>query len=198
MIIVEPAIVSEDIFDECFVCDLAACKGACCVEGSSGAPLEKEEADRLREVYPKVKSLLRPEGIAAIDEMGLCHEDDDGDLVTPLVGDKGECAYVIFDDKGIAKCGIEKAWHEGLINWRKPISCHLYPIRLTPLGDYIGVNYHRWPVCAPACECGSKLKVPVYRFLREPLIRGFGEEWYGQLEEAARIHKSGLSDFESS
>jgi hypothetical protein len=182
MIIVGKALVSEEIFEEHFVCDLAACKGACCVEGESGAPLNQEELPQLEAAYPHVKSYLRPEGIAAIDKKGLYELDSDGDFVTPLVGRHGECAFAIFDPDGTAKCGLEKAYLDGKTEWKKPISCHLYPIRLADLGEYIGVNYHRWPICAPACECGSKLQVPVYRFLREPLIRQFGSDWYEELE----------------
>lgn len=191
MIIVGNAIVSEEIFEVHFVCDLSACRGICCVEGSSGAPLEDDERERLREVFPVVKPYLRPEGIEAIERKGLFHQDEDGDLVTPLIGDHGECAYVLFDSDGTAKCGIERAYLNGKTSWRKPISCHLYPIRLTKLGEYIGVNYHRWAICDPACVCGSRLKVPVYRFLREPLIRVFGENWYTDLEEVARIYAAG-------
>lgn len=189
MIIVGNELVSEEIFDEQFVCDLQACKGACCVEGASGAPLEPEETDRLREVFPAVKSMLRPEALKVIEEKGLFETDEDGDIVTPLIGRHGECAYVIFDGQGIAKCALEMAYSEGKTEWKKPISCHLYPIRLTRLADYTGVNYHRWPVCAPACECGSRLAVPVFRFLREPLIRRFGEDWYAELELIYSVRK---------
>jgi Protein of unknown function (DUF3109) len=183
MIIIGDTLVSEEILEEKFVCDLNACKGACCIEGSSGAPLNADELQELEDVYEDVKPYMRAEGIRAIEELGLYQVDEDNDLVTTLVEGNKECAFVIFDDSGIAKCALEKAYNEGKTQWKKPISCHLYPIRLQKLTAYTGVNYHRWQVCKPACECGSKLNVPVYRFLKEPLVRKFGIEWYGLLEE---------------
>jgi hypothetical protein len=182
MIIVGQTLVSEEIFEEKFVCDLQACKGACCVEGESGAPLNEDELERLEEVYDASKEYMVPEGIAVVEEKGFFEVDVDGDLVTPLIGSGGVCAYAYFEADGTAKCALEKAYLEGKTSWKKPISCHLYPIRLAKLSEYIAVNYHRWPICKPACECGSKLNVPVYRFLREPLIRQFGEAWYEELE----------------
>lgn len=182
MIIVGETLVSEEILEEQFVCDLHACKGACCIEGSSGAPLTTEETDKLEEIYDAVRPYMREEGIRAIEEQGLFQVDEDNDLVTTLVDGNKECAFVIFDESGIAKCALEKAYNEGQTDWKKPISCHLYPIRLQKLTAYTGVNYHRWQVCNPACDCGQKLKVPVYKFLKEPLIRRFGDAWYEELE----------------
>lgn len=189
MIIVGEAIISEEIFDQHFVCDLSACKGACCVEGESGAPLDADEISKLEEVYEDVKPYMTKAGINAIEKEGLYQMDHDGDLVTTLVYEHAECAFVYYDETQTAKCALEKAYLEGKTTWKKPISCHLYPIRLTNLQEYIGVNYHRWPICAPACECGSKLQVPVYKFLKEPLIRKFGEEWYQMLEEVYALWK---------
>jgi hypothetical protein len=183
MILIKDTLVSEEIFETEFVCDLNACKGACCIEGSSGAPLEAEETGILEEICDRVKPYLRPEGIAVIEEKGLYEMDHDGDLVTPLIGENGACAFVVFDKAGIAKCGIEQAYLDGKINWRKPISCHLYPIRLQGLTEYTAVNYHKWQVCEPACSCGKQLGVPVFRFLKDPLIRKFGEDWYQEAEE---------------
>jgi hypothetical protein len=190
MIIVGNALVSEEIFDERFVCDLNACKGACCVEGSSGAPLSEDELPMLREAFHAVKPMLSEDGLAAIEARGLYETDEDGDIVTPLIGHQGACAYVMYDADGTAKCAFERAYLDGKTSWKKPLSCHLYPIRLTQLRDYVGVNYHRWPICAPACECGTRLNVPVFRFLREPLIRKFGEEWYQELETIYEFRKS--------
>ena len=190
MIIIGEALVSEEIFEEHFVCDLNACKGACCVEGESGAPLESSEVEEIERAYDAAKEYMKPEGIEVIEKTGFFEVDVDGDLVTPLIGHHGECAYIFYDEQGIAKCALEKAYLEGKTSWKKPISCHLYPIRLTKLKEYIGVNYHRWPICKPACDCGSKLQVPVYRFLKEPLIRQFGAEWYTQLEEVYTIWKN--------
>lgn len=190
MIIIGETLVSEEIFEEYFVCDLNACKGACCIEGDSGAPLDPEELDELDRVFDEVKPHLRPEGIEALETKGLYEVDDDGDFVTTLVGDHGACAYVTYNDQGIAMCGLEKAFLEGKTSWKKPISCHLYPIRLSKLSEYVAVNYHRWGLCEPACACGAKLKVPVYRFLREPLIRRFGESWYEELLVVAEFYKT--------
>lgn len=185
MIAIDNTIVSEDLLDKKFVCDLNACKGACCVEGDSGAPLDEEEAHILDEVFEEVKPYMRPEGIAAVEEQGKYIVDIDGDLVTPLVDGK-ECAYVYFDEKNTALCAIEKAYKEGEINFQKPVSCHLYPVRITNYKDYDAVNYHAWDICNPACKCGSKLNVPVYKFVKAALIRKYGEDWYKQLELAAQ------------
>ena len=182
MIVIGETLVSEDIFEAFFVCDLQACKGACCVEGDSGAPLLESEVLQLEKYWPQVKSYLSEEYSNAVESQGVAVVDDDGELTTPLSGEHGPCAFVFYDDKGIAKCGYERLFLEGKSEWKKPISCHLYPIRLTKLKEYTGVNYHQWPICKPACECGSKLKVPVFRFLKEPLIRQFGKEWFDEAE----------------
>jgi hypothetical protein len=186
MIIVGNTLVSEDLFDQQFVCDLNACKGACCVEGESGAPLDHDELLKIEENLDAVKPFMRDEGIRALEQNGPYVVDDDGEFVTSLVGKHGACVFVNFDDKGIAKCALEQAFNAGATNWKKPISCHLYPVRLAKLTEYVAVNYHKWQVCEPACECGKSLKVPVYKFLKEPLIRKFGHEWYAELEAVAQ------------
>ena len=184
MIQIDDKLVSLNVFDQKFVCDLSACKGACCVEGDVGAPLEDEEAEKLDAIYNDVKPFLRPEGIAAIEEQGTFIRDEfDQEYVTPLVNNK-ECAYATFDKDGTAKCGIEQAYRAGKTDFLKPVSCHLYPIRVKKYTQFTAVNYDQWEICAPACDCGSKLNVPVYRFLKEPLIRKFGEDWYADLEGA--------------
>jgi len=185
MIIIGQTLVSEELLEEQFVCDLNACKGACCIEGESGAPLEQDELLKLEDSLEAARPYMRPEGIAVVDAEGPYTVDDDGDFVTSLVGKHGECAFVTFDEKGIAKCSLEQAYNDGRTSWKKPISCHLYPVRLAQLKEYVAVNYHRWQVCEPACACGKSLKVPVYKFLKEPLIRRFGEAWYSELEEVA-------------
>ncbi len=177
-------IVSEDIIAKDFVCNLSACKGACCIEGEAGAPLTQEEVGILKEIYPKVKPFLRPEGIASIEKQGTHIETDFDELETPLVEGK-ECAYVTFTDKGIASCGIEDAFNAGAIDFRKPISCHLYPIRIQEYSEFSAVNYHRWPICDDACTLGKELQVPVYKFVKAALIRKFGENWYTELEKVA-------------
>ena len=184
MIQIDDKLISEDLFSEEFVCNLAKCKGICCVEGDAGAPLEEDETKILDEIYPKIKSYLRPEGIQAIEEQGTYTLDFEGDLVTPLVNN-AECAYVIFDEKGYTKCAIEKAYEDGVIDWQKPISCHLYPIRITEYSNFSAINYHEWDICSDACTLGKELGVKVYQFLKKPLIRKYGEEFYQTLSEAA-------------
>jgi hypothetical protein len=188
MISIGNTLVSEELLEEKFVCDLTRCKGHCCVEGDSGAPLEKEELKQLEEVYPVVKEMLTEEGRKSIEEQGLYLIDGDGDYVTPLVGGYRECAFTVFDN-GIAKCGIEKAYLEGKVNFRKPVSCHLYPVRITRYRSYDAVNYERWSVCAPACKLGEHLKVPVYVFLKDSLTRKYGEKWYAELSLAAEVYQ---------
>lgn len=184
MIQIDDKLISEDLFSEEFVCNLAKCKGICCVEGDAGAPLDEDETKILDEIYPKIKSYLRPEGIQAIEEQGTYTLDFEGDLVTPLVNN-AECAYVIFDEKGYTKCAIEKAYEDGVIDWQKPISCHLYPIRITEYSNFSAINYHEWDICSDACTLGKELGVKVYQFLKKPLIRKYGEKFYQTLSEAA-------------
>ncbi len=185
MIAIQEALVSEDLLEKEFVCDLSRCKGACCVEGDAGAPLNLEEVDILQKIYQDVKPFLREEGQKAIEEQGTAVQDpSDGEWVTPLVNG-AECAYVIFDEKGVTKCGIEKAWEQGAVNWQKPVSCHLYPVRINHYTSYDAVNYHKWQICSPACDLGEQLKVPVYKFVKDALIRKYGTDWYQELEEVA-------------
>ncbi len=188
MIAIDNTLISEDVLEKKFVCDLNACKGACCVAGDSGAPLDKEELAILESVFDDVKPYMVKKGIKAIEKQGLYVIDGDGDYTTPLVSKGAECAFVFFDDKKIAKCAIEQAYNDGKIKWQKPISCHLYPIRIKKLKDYDAVNYDKWDVCKPACECGKKLNVPVYKFLKTPLIRKYGKNWFKQLEQSAQLY----------
>lgn len=176
-------IVSEDILEKEFVCNLSACKGACCVDGDAGAPLTLEETAILDAIYPKIKPFLRKEGIAAIEAQGTWTKDEDGELETPLIDDK-DCAYVIYDGK-TALCGIEQAYNQGIIDWKKPVSCHLYPIRVKDFSEFSAVNYDRWEICDDACSLGKELEVPVYKFVKEALIRKFGIDWYTELEKVA-------------
>ena len=186
MVQIEDKLISEDIFSEEFVCNLSKCKGACCVEGDAGAPLEKDELEILDRIFDKVKPYLTPEGVKALEEQGTWTTDpSDGMYVTPLVNN-AECAYVTFDDKGITKCGIEKAYEDGAVDWQKPISCHLYPIRITEYSTFSALNYHEWPICNDACTLGKELQVPVYKFLKTPLVRKYGEEFYDTLSDVAQ------------
>ncbi len=180
-------IISEEILEKEFVCNLSACKGACCVDGDAGAPLTREETQILVDLYPKVKPFLRPEGIQAIEEQGAFVIGTDGEFETTLIDGK-DCAYVIFDDQ-TALCGIEQAYNEGIVNWKKPVSCHLYPIRVKEYSDFAAVNYHKWHICSDACSLGKELQVPVYKFVKEALVRKFGEQWYEELEKVAEEMK---------
>ena len=178
-------IVSEDLIEKDFVCNLSKCKGECCVSGVAGAPLEKSEGYLLQEIYPKVKPFLRKEGISAIEQQGTSIKTNLGELETPLVNNS-ECAYLIFNENKIASCGIEEAYNTGVINWKKPISCHLYPVRVKAYSEFAAVNYHKWDICDDACSLGNELKVPVYKFVKEALIRKFGTNWYLELEKVAQ------------
>ena len=177
-------IVSEEILEKEFVCNLSACLGACCVDGDAGAPLDEEETKILAEIYPKIKSYLRPEGIKAIEEQGTHIVSEFGELETPLIEGK-DCAYVIFDGK-TALCGIEQAYNEGIVTWKKPVSCHLYPIRVKEYSDFSAVNYHKWHICSDACALGAELGVPVYQFVKEALVRKFGQQWFDELDKVAK------------
>jgi len=168
-------IVSEDILEKDFVCNLSACQGACCVDGDAGAPLTEDETKILEEIYPKIE---------AIERLGTWVVGTDQDLETPLIDNK-DCAYVIFDGK-TALCSIEQAYNQGIIDWKKPVSCHLYPIRVKDFTEFAAVNYDRWDICNPACSLGKELEVPVYKFVKEALIRKFGEDWYAELEKVAK------------
>ncbi len=183
MIEIGNEIVSFDVIEECFLCDIASCKGICCVEGDSGAPLTKEEVSYLEKILPIIWGDLSDKSKKIIEQQGVAYEDEEGEMVTSIVDDK-ECVFT-YEEDGIWKCAIEKAYREGKIDFKKPISCHLYPIRLQKFNRFTAVSYHKWDVCKEACYCGKKAKLPVYQFLKEPLIRRFGEEWYAELEEIA-------------
>jgi hypothetical protein len=183
MIEIDGKIVSCDIITERFLCDLGSCRGICCVEGNAGAPLETDEARVLAEEYPAYKRFMVAAGVEAVERQGFAVTDSDGDLVTPLVND-AECAFS-YNDGGVTLCAIEKAWAEGLTAFRKPISCHLYPIRVTKFGDgSMGLNYHRWAVCDGARALGRERGVPVFRMLREAIVRRWGSEFFSALEAA--------------
>lgn len=185
MIQIDNVVVSLDIFTQKFICNLDACKGECCIEGDAGAPVEDDEQAKLEEVLPIVWADLSPEAQAIINKQGVCYRDSDGDLVTSIVNGK-DCVFTCYDEKGYCYCAIEKAYREGKVDFYKPISCHLYPIRIGDYGPYKALNYHRWSVCHAAWLLGKRENVAVYQFLKEPLIRKFGEAWYHELEEAAK------------
>ena len=181
MIQIDDVVVSLDVLREKFLCDLSACKGECCIEGDAGAPVELDEVEKLEEVLPVIWDDLSPEARAVIDRQGVVYTDCEGDLVTSIVNNK-DCVFTCYDDKGCCYCAIEKAFREGKTDFYKPVSC-----------PYKAVNYHRWDVCKAAVLLGRKENVPVYKFLREPLVRKFGEAWYCELELAAEeLEKQGM------
>lgn len=190
MIAIDHVLLSDEVVEEHFVCDLQKCKGGCCVDGDCGAPLTKDETKILKKVYPIVKRYLKPEYIAEIEKQGTHTTDPEYGYVTPAVNG-GICAYGYTDEMGIVKCAIEKAYNEGLVDFKKPISCHLFPLRITEKPGYELVNYEpRETLCKPACKLGDKLKVPVYQFLKEPLVRKYGEEFYEALDAVANKFKA--------
>lgn len=185
MILIENTVISDDIVEKYFVCDLLKCKGACCVEGDLGAPLNEDELPIMEEIYEKVKPYLSEIGIKTIEKEGVYVKDWEGDFSTPVIEGR-ECAYAIYDDRNILKCGIEQAYLAGKITWQKPISCHLYPIRITKYEQYEALNYDRWHICSDACTHGADLGVEIYKFLKGPLIRKYGEAWYQELLDEVR------------
>lgn len=186
MIQIQDTIISDEVFDEHFICDLGKCKGACCVEGDAGAPVEEEEIEQINSILPEIWNDLLPMSKALIEKQGIAYEDYDGEMVTSIVNGR-ECVFVYYEEDGTAKCAIERAYREGRISVRKPISCHLYPIRLQKFNDFTAVNYHRWSICRPAIKLGKKEGVKIYQFLKEPLIRKFGQAWYDEVCEAAKL-----------
>ena len=189
MIQIQQTLISDDIFEEEFICDLCRCKGQCCIDGESGAPITKEEYTEINEILPEIWDDLSPKAQELINEQGIAYTDYDGELVTSII--KGEeCVFTFFDENGVCKCAIDNAYREGRISVQKPISCHLYPIRLKEYEEFTAVNYNRWSICEPAVDLGRKNGVALYRFLKEPLIRKFGEDWYNEVCEAADLLKS--------
>jgi len=184
MLQIHDTIISLDVLEEYFLCDLDACKGICCVEGDYGAPVEESEITELKRVLPIIWDDLSPEAQTVIGQQGVVCLDLEGEYVTPIIPGK-DCVFTYYDATGICRCAIEKAFREGKTNYHKPISCHLYPIRVAKYNDFRAVNYHRWSVCRTAEILGKKENVRVYQFLKEPLIRKFGGEWYGHLCRAA-------------
>lgn len=186
MIIVQNTILSIDLFKEFFLCDLSLCKGFCCVEGDAGAPLEEEEIAILEDNIEAIKPYMCQKGINSIETLGVFDYDQDAHLVTPLINDS-ECAFVYFDN-GIAKCAIQKAYEDKKIKFKKPISCHLYPIRITRQLHYDTLNYHEWTICKTARENGKKQKLTIFEFLEEPLVRKYGKAWYNKAKKEADLY----------
>jgi hypothetical protein len=183
MLSIDRTVISMNLFDRKFCCDLDKCKGSCCRYGDSGAPLEEEEAVILEEIWTIVKKYMRAEGVSSVEEKGTSMVDSDGDTVTPLIGND-ECAYAVVED-GIFKCSIEQAWNDGKIKFRKPESCHLFPVRIKKYKEFDAVNYEEWKICKPALKKGEELDLPVYKFLKDPLLRVYGKNWYKEVEKSA-------------
>lgn len=184
MVQIDDVLISLDIFEKYFLCEISACKGACCVEGESGAPLTQEEAQLIERYYPVFKEYISETFQDEVARQGFSVIDSDGDLVTPILNGR-ECLYTFVDERGVVKCAIERAYLEGKIDFRKPVSCHLFPIRIDEYAEYHAMNYQKLDICKPGRVCGSKEKLPLYKFLKEPLIRKYGEAWYHELETAA-------------
>ena len=185
MIAIDNVLVSDEVVEARFVCDLQKCKGGCCEDGDAGAPLEEEECKIIDENFKAISPYLTQEGAAEIKRQGKYVWDKEFGWVTPTING-GLCAYGFRDGEGIIKCGIEAAYYDGKLDWKKPISCHLFPIRITESKQYTMVNYEpRETLCAPACALGKKVKLPVYQFLKEPIERKFGAEFYETLHQAA-------------
>lgn len=186
MLQIDNTLISLDIKEKEFVCNLSKCKGACCVEGDVGAPLENNELETLDSIYDEVKPYLSEKGKKAIEEQGKYVNEHFDEFTTPLIDNK-ECAYAIYDKNNVLKCGIEAAYNDGKIPYQKPISCHLYPVRTVQVQELTGLNYDKWSICDDACTLGAELNVPIYKFLKEPLIRKFGTAWYNELCEAFKF-----------
>jgi len=185
---IDDCLVSSEILTEYYACDYEKCKGCCCIIGDSGAPLDESEPDAIEKNYEIFAPIMRPQGRAAVEAKGFFEIDIDGDMVTPLVPGSEECAYCHFDEAGNCFCSIERKWFQGEGDFRKPISCWLYPIRISTLSNGMrALNLHRWEICKDAFRKGRKEKIRVYQFLREPIERYFGEEFYAALCEAAKM-----------
>ena len=193
MLQIKDALVSLDLAEEFFTCDLDKCLGECCIEGDAGAPITEDELKRLKEVLPIVWDDLLPVAQKQIEENGVGYVDEEGDLVTQIVDGKN-CVFTTYGPGGKCYCAIDKAYREGRCSWRKPISCYLYPLRLKEYPTFTAVNYHRWKICKCAIVLGRAKGIRLYEFMREPLIERFGQEWYDELVEACKAYLEEYGD----
>lgn len=184
MLEIQNTVVSLDLIERFFCCNLDECLGACCIEGDAGAPVTPEEQSQIEKELPKIFDELLPRAQRELKERGVAYIDEEGDLVTTIVNGR-DCAFTCYDSGGKCLCAFERAFREGRTTFRKPASCHLYPVRITEYPSFTAVNFHRWKICKPAEKLGRKLGLRAYRFLREPLIARFGREWYDELCLAA-------------
>ncbi len=187
MLDIQNVLVSLDLAERFFCCDLDSCHGECCIEGDAGAPITKEEYERLKSLAPVIWDSLLPQAQAEIDRSGVGYIDEEGDLVTSIIGGKN-CVFTCYGADGMCQCALEKAYREGKTDFRKPISCYLYPVRITEYAKFTAVNYHRWKICRPAEKLGRKLGIRLYQFLKDPLIARFGQAWYDELCEACEAY----------
>ena len=184
---IQDILVSDSLIREAFACQLDKCKGACCKEGDYGAPLDEEEVQAIHQMIPTLRQYLEPEGLMAIDEHGPVQYFSEPGFHGATLREDGSCAYMVTDAVGIAHCGIEKAWADGAISWQKPVSCHLYPVRVKKIEhmNFEALNYDRWDICAAACQNGKELGIPIYQFVKDALIRKYGEAFWNELDDAA-------------
>ena len=193
MIVLDNAIVSDEVADTHFLCNLNQCKGQCCVKGDRGAPLENKEIFQLHKIFPKMTPFLTPIGISTIKDKGIYIKHSDGVMTTPLI-DNQECAYSVTDARGRVQCAFEKAYKKGVCDFQKPTSCHLYPIRVTSYQGYYAVNYHQAKICHSGCNLGQQFKIHLYRFAKKGLIRKFGESWYKALVKEIEKRETARKD----
>lgn len=194
MLQIQHTLVSLDLIEKFFVCDLDSCLGSCCIEGDAGAPITEKESERLRELWSEVREDMAPRAVEAVEQEGVSYKDPDGDLVTQIV-DGRDCVFTCYAPGGKCLCALEKAYRNDRLPDIKPISCRLYPVRIKDYDGFTAVNFHKWKICSPAETLGRKLGVRAYEFLKEPLIAKFGEEWYAELELTAReyLKQKGVS-----
>ena len=185
---IQDTLVSLDVIEKEFCCDLDTCHGCCCIEGDAGAPLEEAERQAIEDELPKLLPLMDDKARQTVAQNGVSYRDKDGELVTQIVNGK-DCVFARTDHNGWCYCVIERAYKEGIVGFNKPVSCHLYPIRLKRYPTFTAVEYHRWDVCHHACKLGHKLRLPLYQFLKEPIIRRFGEDYYNELQLVAQEWK---------
>ncbi|RLD22177.1 MAG: DUF3109 domain-containing protein [Bacteroidetes bacterium] len=200
MLLIQDLLVSDALIEEQFVCHLDKCKGACCWLGDFGAPLESDEIKLLREILPVLKPYLEKEGLERIEEVGVTQYFEERNFHGTALRENGACVFLSYGKSGVAKCGIERAWEDGVIEWKKPVSCHLYPVRVrkVPEMHFEALNYDDWSICKDACTLGKSLKVPLYIFVREAIERKYGKEFWNELDEVARdlMHKTDRDDLD--
>ena len=184
---IQDTLVSLDLAEEFFFCDLSKCLGACCIEGDAGAPVTPDEVEKIKESLPAIEADMLPRAVEEVRRNGVAYTDEEGDLVTTLL-DGRNCAFTCYGPGGVCLCALEKARREGRTSWLKPASCALYPLRLTEYPSFTAVNYHRWSICRDAVANGRRLGIRLYQFLKQPLTERFGAEWYAELKANCELY----------